>query len=801
MADINESMENKEATINRLSIHDILNIILSNWYWFIISLLLFGAGAYAYLRYTTPLYQRTATVLVKDSRKGSGSEVTAFNDIIGGISRRSVDNELHIFQSRHLMEQVVKRYDLTTQYLSKGRVKTSDMYGRTPVVVKFLGATPQGVTSFKYNITDNGGLRLTNFTDNEDVTIECAIGDTISTPLGEITTIATPYIARYGDNEIIVRHLPLNEVTEAYRKRLKCEISDKQASVIRLTMVDNVPLRAENVINGIIDAYNVDAIKDKQAISNLTEEFINERLETLSHELNLADSDIATYKQDNRLYNIAEEAAMSAEEAKRLKREALSLEANLEMAEYIYNYLNDESRALAMIPASTITLSDASSALATQIDLYNKSLLEYQRLIAGSSESNPTIVDLRNDISNMRSAIILSLESHIEGLKLQMGHIARQQNETDRYMQSSPKREKEMLSKARQQKVKEELYIYLLTKLEENSLAGATAESNARIIDKAYGSNTPISPKRRMTIAVALILGLATPFVILYLREIMNTSVRSRRDLDEALTIPFLGDIPEHSGHLDHPIVVRDESRDAISEAFRMIRTNLSFMAVDRPIQVIMFTSSIPHSGKTFVSSNLAMTLTTSGKRVLIIDIDLRRRTLSKILGHRNDRRGLTSYLSGKITSLDGIISPSGIDENLDIIYAGPQPPNPAEMLMSSHIDDLFKELRSRYDYIILDSVPAMAVADAMIIDRLVDLTVYVIREGHLDRRHLPEIEKLYREKKFHNLSTILNGVTTRKRAYGYGYTYGYGYFAENEQNSKWSRGWNYVKNLFRRRN
>ena len=358
-----------------------------------------------------------------------------------------------------------------------------------------------------------------------------------------------------------------------------------------------------------------------------------------------------------------------------------------------------------------------------------------------------------------------------------------------------------MLSKARQQKVKEELYIYLLTKLEENSLAGATAESNARIIDKAYGSNKPISPKRRMTIAVALLLGLATPFIILYLREIMNTSVRSRRDLDEALTIPFLGDIPEHSSHLDHPIVVRDESRDAISEAFRMIRTNLSFMAVDRPIQVIMFTSSIPHSGKTFVSSNLAMTLTTSGKRVLIIDIDLRRRTLSKILGHRNDRRGLTSYLSGKITSLDGIISPSGIDENLDIIYAGPQPPNPAEMLMSSHIDDLFKELRSRYDYIILDSVPAMAVADAMIIDRLVDLTVYVIREGHLDRRHLPEIEKLYREKKFHNLSTILNGVTTRKRAYGYGYTYGYGYFAENEQNSKWSRGWNYVKNLFRRRN
>jgi capsular exopolysaccharide synthesis family protein len=239
-------------------------------------------------------------------------------------------------------------------------------------------------------------------------------------------------------------------------------------------------------------------------------------------------------------------------------------------------------------------------------------------------------------------------------------------------------------------------------------------------------------------------------------------------------------------------IVVREDGRDMVSEAFRILRTNLSFMSVDNPIQVIMLTSSIPHSGKTFVSSNLALTLATSGKRVLVIDFDLRRRTFSKQMGHRNDRRGLTSYLTNKISSLDDIITPSEIDSNLDFIFSGPQPPNPAEMLMSQRVDQFMSELRARYDFVILDSVPAMAVADAMIIDRLVDLTIYVIRQGNLDRRHLPEIENLHREKKFHNMCTILNGVTHHKRRYGYGY----GYYDESYDQGRWSK----IRSIFNRK-
>ena len=782
MTNMMETNERSEINSNTLTIREFVEMVLKNWYWFIISIIVCGAIALFYLGSTPNKYMRTATVLVKDSRKGSVSEITAFNDVLGGISRRSVDNEIHIFKSRHLMEQVVKHYDLDTRYSTTNGLRTIDMYGRMPVAIKFVDVAPKGVANFRYNINKEEEIIISHFEEYEGFSTKGALGDTLSTPYGDIVAIATPYFEQYRDKEIRVRHYPINEITEAYRKRLNCIIIDKQASVISLSMVDEVPLRAEHVINGIIEAYDKDAIEDKQAVSLLTEKFIVERLQSLGEELNSADIDIASYKQSNRLLNPAQQASLSAEEVAKLKESVLSLEAKLEMATYILNYLNDNDKAL--IPASAVSMSGVSSALVSQIDKYNEALLEYKRLLAASSPTNPTIIDLSNKITGIHDAIIASLESHIDGLKLQIDHINREQNIVNKRIESSPTMEMELLSKARQQKVKEELYIYLLTKLEENALTEATAESNARIIDRAYGSNRPVSPNKPMALMFAIIMGLCIPLAILYIREIMNTSVRSRRDIDKALTIPYLGDVPQYNGKVGNGIVVREDSRDALSESFRMLRTNLSFMSVNNKVQVIMFTSSIPHSGKSFVSANLAMTLAASGKRVAILDLDLRRRTLSKSMGQRNNRRGITSYLSGKIAAMEDIISPSELSPNLDFVYAGPQPPNPTEMLLSERMDELIATLRNHYDYIIIDSVPAMAVADAIIIDRLVDLTVYVIRQGNLDRRQLPDIEELYREKKFRNMCIILNSATHS----GHGYGYGYGYYSDNEELSTWKR-------------
>lgn len=770
MTDMMETHERGEINNSTFSIREFIELVLHNWYWFILSVAFCGAVALYYLASTPKTYVRTATVVVKDTRKGSGSEITAFNDVLGGIGRRSVDNEIHIFKSRRVMEQVVARYNLDTRYSAKIGLRTVDLYDRTPLIVKFVDSKPTKTATFKYSINEAGEITFTEFKENEGYSVTAKVGEVVATPFGNIITEATPYFEQNRELVVSVAQYPINEITEAYRSRLNCNIVDKMASVITISMVDEVPLRAEHVINGVIDAYDRDAIEDKQAVSNLTEEFIKERLQTLGEELNNADVDIASYKQDNSLYSPSQEASLRAEETAKLKENALSLEANMEMTTYILNYLRDSDKTNSLIPASAVSISGVSAGLVAQIDQYNKSLLEYKRLLAASSPSNPTIIDLGNQIAGLHSAVIASLESHIESLKLRKEQIKREQKAVDKRLQSSPTMEMELLSKARQQKVKEELYIYLLTKLEENALSEATAESNARVIDHAYGSNIPVSPRSSIILLFSIIIGCCIPLAVLYIQQMLNTSVRSRRDLDDVLTIPFLGDIPQYSGKLGNGIVVREDSRDALSEAFRMLRTNLSFMSVNKDIKVMMFTSSVPHNGKSFVSSNFAYTLATSGKSVVIIDLDLRLRTLSKSMGQRNNRRGITSYLSGKIDSIDDIITPSEQSTNLGFIFAGPKPPNPTDMLMSERMDKLIEALRQKYDYIIIDSVPAMAVADALVLDRLVDLTVYVIRQGYLDRRELPEIELLHREKKFRNMCTVLNSATQSNHKYGYGY-------------------------------
>ena len=291
---------------------------------------------------------------------------------------------------------------------------------------------------------------------------------------------------------------------------------------------------------------------------------------------------------------------------------------------------------------------------------------------------------------------------------------------------------------------------------------------------------------------LALMMGCMIPFAILYLREMLNTSVRSRHDIEKALTAPYLGDIPLAQRRIPSVVQVKEDGRDTLSESFRMLRTNLSFMSVDRTVKVIMLTSSIPHSGKTFVATNLAAMLAMGSKSVLLIDMDLRRRTLTKSLGHRNDRRGLSALLSGKFDSVNDIISKSEIDSRLDIIFAGPQPPNPAEMLMSPRLESILSELRNQYDYIIIDSVPAMSVADAIITDRLVDLAIYVVRKGNLDRRQLPDIEQLYTTGKLHNMCVVLNGTTYSKHSYSYSYDI-------YDDKSGIERGWKRLRRIFKK--
>ncbi|MBR0393738.1 MAG: polysaccharide biosynthesis tyrosine autokinase, partial [Alistipes sp.] len=564
---------------------------------------------------------------------------------------------------------------------------------------------------------------------------------------------------------------PREIVAAYYRNAMHSAVANKMSSIINISLNDIVPRRAEDIINTLIDVYNNDAINDKQQIAEATAEFIDVRLAIISKELGSVDSDIKTFKTRNSMVDIETETTKNITESSKLKTEVLSLENQIEMSKFIYEYLKDASKEYVLIPVTDLSKGQG-SALSKQIAEYNELLLRRERYLQNSSLNNPVIQQLDRDRVALKNAILASLDSNIQTLEIQLGKLSTEQKKTDALLSIVPKQEQEYLSIARQQRIKEELYLYLLNKREENAISLAITENTARIVDSAFGPLRPVAPRKSFILLIALVLGCAVPFVILYLRELLDTTVRSKHDITKFTSVPYLGDIPVYNGpRTARGVVVRANGRDNVSEAFRIVRTNMAFMNTEgQDSQVLLVTSSNQHAGKTFVSTNLAMTLAMSGNKVLLIDLDLRRRTMSKHMGQRNNPVGISRYMSDKNVKVTDIISRTELHENFDCIYAGLQPPNPAEQLMSNRLDELIAECRKLYDYVVIDSVPALVIADAIIASRVADLTLYIVREGLLDRRQLPDIDSLYKQDKLKNMCILLNGASERSHRYGYTY-------------------------------
>ena len=780
------SMQNENPRSNSLtsfSTEDLIKTVFRNWYWFAISIFLCVCVGVLYVKTTPKVYKRDATILVKDSRKGGSNDIMAFQDLIG-TGRRNVDNELFVLQSRRLMEEVVDRLGLATSYSQIGTLLNTDLYHRSPIELVVVDDFEDKGCALEVSLLGNDKISITDFTAKEitsrherNSVANGIFGDTLSTPVGKIIVNKTPFMnPEFEGKKIRVAKGSRKAVASVYRKAVQSVVANKQSSIIKLSINDNVPQRAEDILNTLIEVYNDDAIRDKQKVAEVTAEFIDERLGIISKDLGAVDKEIESFKKQNKLFDLEAEAKHIMAESSTFKSEGLSVENQLRIAEFIRNYLNDSSKAYSLIPVTSSFSGSSGTALNAQIGEYNRVVLQRERLVTEGSSSNPVVLDMDRNLAAMRTGILAALSSHISALNIQLGNIRAEENKTDRRISVAPSQEKHYLSIARQQRIKEELYLYLLNKREENSLTLAITESNARIVDPAFGSSRPIAPRTMVTLLAALILGALIPFGIIYLHMTFSTTIKSRKDLERNLSAPYIGDIPTAIDNAINSkgIAVRENGRDNISESFRMLRTNLNFMSVsDTPGgKVIQSLSTLPHAGKTFIATNLAMTLAMSGKKVLLMDLDLRRRTLTKKFGHRGDANGVSAYMSGVVKTIQEIISNSGLHDNLDMMYAGLQPPNPAEMLMSQRLDDMFDQLRTMYDYIVIDSVPAMSVADGIITNRFADICLYVIRENYSDIRQLPDVERLYVEKKIKNMCVLLNGSTLK---HGYGYYYSYG--------------------------
>ena len=774
-------VEAQNSLMQTVSIEDMLHAVLKKWYWVVISVVVFLAIGGLYLMQKAPVYQRQASVLIKDVRKGSAAnELAAFSDIAGISTRRSVDNELYVLQARRLRVEVVERLGLTTNYSTQSGLRKVDLYRNSPINVTFVDDLGGKTCSFVATLTEDG-VSVSDFkraktpgvdTDaDEDFTATAKFGETINLPIGQIVVEPTLYFnPEMVGKEITVSKLSKEAIATSYRSAVKMDVASKMASVINMSLANTVPQRAEDVLNTLIDVYNDDAVMDKRLVAEATALFIKERLQVIGGELSAADKDIKQFKDKNNIVDIKTEIARRTQGAALYEQEIAKTTNQIAMSKFISDYLNDQSKNYNLIPAAAF---EGSTSIASQIADYNELILRRQKL-GDESENNPVVRQLDNSITATKNAVLAALASHTKSLEIQLDNLEAEERKISTYIGAVPSQEQEFLTMARQQKIKEELYLYLLTKSEENSISLAITERPARVVDYAFGGSVPVSPNKMLIMLAMFIIGLGIPVGVIYLRLITNTKVKSKRDITNNCSVPFLGDIPQYEGALTRSIAVRESGRDKVSEAFKILRTNMGFMSGDKPQQVILATSSNAHAGKTFVSMNLGMTLAFSNNKVLMIDMDLRRRTLSKHMGQRSNPNGVTKYLSTPGTTVNEIIANSGLHENFDFIYAGLQPPNPAELLMSKRLEELIAECRKHYDYIIIDSVPAMIIADAMITSRVADVSMYVVRAGLLDRAQLPDIESLHTEKKLKNMCIVLNGAMETRQSYGYSYRYQY---------------------------
>ena len=758
-----------EQTFKRkVSFRELLSKSLKKWYWFLISVSLFiGLGVFYILR-TPPVYHREAVVLINDARRGgAASELSAFADIAGIATRRSVDNELYVLQSRRLMAEVVDKLNLTVNYTIKSGLRTNTLYKKTPVKVNFI----DDLGGKKCNLTLRVGKEGVQVSGDGASNVSAKFNDTIAISSGKIVIEPTEHLSKYIGKSIQVSKGDKNAITNSYHSKVKMSVPSKTSSIINLSLDDVSAERAEDVLNTLIDVYNNDAIADKRYALEATAKFIEERLATISEQLIGISSELKQFKDENNITDLRADITLHTQEAALNERAISETNHHIAMAQYIRDYLNDNSQGISIIPI--VYTFDGNNAIIEQIANYNEMVT--QRLKLGNdSGNNPLVQQLESNIASTKKAILASLASNISALEIKLKKLEEEERKFNNMISDVPKQEQTYISLARQQKIIEELYVYLTTKKEENAIAMTIAESPARVVDYAFGPDAPVSPKKTLIMLVMIVFGLGLPLLIVYLLILLNTKVQGKQDIIKYCTVPYLGDIPVFEGQLTRSIAVRESGRDKVSEAFKILRTNMGFMSRGTKQQVILTTSSNAHAGKTFVSMNLGMTLAFSGNKVLMVDLDLRRRTLSKHMGQRSNPNGATKYLSSADTNINEIITNSGLHENFDFIYAGLQPPNPAELLMSKRLEELIEECRKRYDYIIIDSVPAMIIADAMITSRVADLSIYVVREGLLDRRQLPDINTLHTEQKLNNMCIVLNGASEDRQSYGYSYRYQY---------------------------
>ena len=791
----NTFLQEDESSIQLI---DLWHMIWDHKWWYVGSVIvcLFFAGFYLYR--TPATYTRSAKVIIDESDQDATMRNlgVASANMMRLRSFNSVENEMVALSSPDLMQVVVERLNLQTRYVEKQLLRDVELYTNTPVEMYLAGDNPQGGFSFTAASAGQGKVALSDFHIRDEKIKKQVVGsygDTLQTPVGALVILENPQSNVEFTNDIRVSWANSMATAKGYCAKLNISLAGKESSVIVISMNDTYPARSSSIISSLIDVYNEVWIANKNRSAINTTEFINERLVVIEQDLAAVEETLKKYKSSNNLTDIKAVAQNYLEESSHYATKAFEVNNQLSIAKFIKDYLNDPANSMSLIPSN---LGLTSGSVEAQIKEYNEIVLQRDRLLTSSGENNPLITDLNTSLASIRSAILRSVENLIATLDLQLAKIESQEQQILSRMSSSSGQELQLLSIERQQQITQNLYIFLLQKREENELAALINVGNTRVIMNPNGSSTPVAPNKMMILFAALVLGMGIPFAFYFLKRMLDNTVKTKADLGH-LSVPFLAEIPRHVRKEDRfkkfnpfkdsrdnamtKIIVEHGSRDMMNEAYRVLRTNLDLMIGKKTgSTVMMFTSFNPAAGKTFTVMNIAASMALKGAKVALVDLDLRKASLSKALGIEHS--GVAAYLNGKSTDYK-----SNLDEiqpGLFVLPVGTLPPNPTELLLSDNFKNMIEQMRSQFDYIFLDCPPIDLVADSSIITEAVDMTVFVMRAGLMDKRILPVIEDLYKSKKYNHMTMILNCVDIQYKKYGYGragYGYGYGYGDENK--------------------
>lgn len=786
MSDFIANEENREEEHRGFNLAALWKIVVLHWYWIVLSTIVALGAAFGYLKYTRPVYASNMKILVKDedsrSRMYRGGQLAL--ESMGVISNSNgFDNELEILTSSNISQRVIKSLKLYVSYELDGRLRNHELYKNNPYIVDMPENQLVDLHSLiQLKIDRQGdGVHVAGEIyvprSKEPILFERSVKElpgSFNTPVGTITLQRNPGVgAELPEQAMYATIMPLEYAAKAYGSRLSVSASSKTTTVAVLNYLDTQPERAIDYLNELFRSYNEDANEDKNEVALKTEEFLKNRISAIREELDATESNLESYKKKNELINLTNDASNALNKLTEYQKEQVELETQLNLVTALLDYVDDPRNAFNVVP-SNLGLKDAD--MSNLLNKYNDYVLQRNRLLKSSSPENPYVKRLTAQLEEMWPTIRLSLKSVRENILTQKRSAEDQYNLFSRRVGEAPTQERSLNNIIRQQEIKVELYLMLLQKREENYISLNSTAAKARVIDDPR-STGKVSPKTKVILLGALVLGLCFPVGLIYLLGLLRYRIEGREDVEMLTKIPVLADIPLAPKSLDGELslAVRENSNDMMEEAFRGLRTNLRFVLSEKE-NVIACTSCIPGEGKTFISTNLAMSLALLGKRVIIVGLDIRKPRLVKLFGLSSDHRGITTFLSsdsGDFQDLDKQIHHAVLNPNLDVLPAGVIPPNPGELISREQLDHAIALLREHYDYVIVDTPPVGLVSDTLSAARVADMTIMVCRADYSPRNNFQLINALHHDNKMPKITLVLNGIDLKKRKYGYYYGYG----------------------------